>query len=112
MLQWNPKELAGKKCDAKGQIWNESGNVLGRYELILKEEREAKPEAASLVLRAVSLLQAAWSKTRKVILGEKLRKVMPKSLLDARSMRMEISSIHVVLSKDTLNYVKSRRGDC
>lgn len=44
MLPWNPKELAGKICDAKGQIWNESGKVLGRCELILKEEWESKPE--------------------------------------------------------------------
>jgi len=36
--------LAGKKVDGEGQIWNDSGKVIGRCELIPDNEREAKPE--------------------------------------------------------------------
>ncbi|GAB7356716.1 hypothetical protein MBLNU459_g7421t1 [Dothideomycetes sp. NU459] len=44
LVEGNAKELAGKKVDDKGQIWNDSGKVIGRVELIPEDEREAKPE--------------------------------------------------------------------
>ena len=44
LVEGNAKELAGKKCDAEGQIWNDSGKVIGRCEVIPENEREAKPE--------------------------------------------------------------------
>lgn len=44
LVEGNAKELAGKKCDEEGQIWNDSGKVIGRCELIPEDEREAKPE--------------------------------------------------------------------
>ena len=44
LVEGNAKELAGKKCDAEGQIWNDSGKVIGRCELIPENEREEKPE--------------------------------------------------------------------
>lgn len=44
LVEGNAKELAGKKCDEEGQIWNDSGKVIGRCELIPENEREAKPE--------------------------------------------------------------------
>lgn len=44
LVQGNPKELAGKKIDENGQIWNDAGKVIGRVELIPDNEREAKPE--------------------------------------------------------------------
>ena len=44
LVEGNAKELAGKKCDEEGQIWNDSGKVIGRCELIPDNEREAKPE--------------------------------------------------------------------
>jgi hypothetical protein len=44
LVEGNAKELAGRKLDAEGQIWNDSGKVIGRVELIPAEEREAKPE--------------------------------------------------------------------
>lgn len=44
LVEGNAKELAGKKCDGEGQIWNDSGKVIGRCELIPENEREAKPE--------------------------------------------------------------------
>ncbi|KAK3208429.1 hypothetical protein GRF29_77g733384 [Pseudopithomyces chartarum] len=44
LVEGNPKELAGRKLDDQGQIWNDSGKVIGRVELIPAEEREAKPE--------------------------------------------------------------------
>ena len=44
LVEGNAKELAGKKCDEEGQLWNDSGKVIGRCELIPENEREAKPE--------------------------------------------------------------------
>ncbi|KAJ9197395.1 hypothetical protein DTO164E3_5828 [Paecilomyces variotii] len=44
VVEGNPKELAGKKIDGEGQIWNDSGKVIGRVELIPEDERETKPE--------------------------------------------------------------------
>ncbi|KAL9101561.1 MAG: hypothetical protein Q9163_003190 [Psora crenata] len=44
LVEGNVKELAGRKCDEQGQIWNDSGKVVGRCELIPENERESKPE--------------------------------------------------------------------
>jgi hypothetical protein len=44
LVEGNAKELAGKKLDDQGQLWNDSGKVVGRVELIPENEREAKPE--------------------------------------------------------------------
>jgi len=44
LVEGNAKELAGKKCDGEGQLWNDSGKVVGRCELIPADQREAKPE--------------------------------------------------------------------
>ncbi|KAH0837080.1 hypothetical protein AYO21_04540 [Fonsecaea monophora] len=44
LVEGNPKELAGRKIDENGQIWNDQGHVVGRCELIPFNEREAKPE--------------------------------------------------------------------
>ena len=44
LVEGNPKELAGRKCDENGQIWNDQGKVIGRCELIPEDQREAKRE--------------------------------------------------------------------
>ena len=44
LVEGNPKELAGRKIDENGQIWNDAGKVVGRCEMIPAEQREAKPE--------------------------------------------------------------------
>lgn len=44
LVEGKAKDLAGKKLDAEGQIWNDQGQVIGRVELIPDEEKEAKPE--------------------------------------------------------------------
>ena len=44
LVEGNAKELAGRKCDGEGQIWNDSGKVVGRCELIPENERQDKPE--------------------------------------------------------------------
>ncbi|OAL07703.1 hypothetical protein IQ06DRAFT_300280 [Phaeosphaeriaceae sp. SRC1lsM3a] len=44
LVEGNPKELAGRKLDDQGQLWNDSGKVIGRVELIPENERESKPE--------------------------------------------------------------------
>ena len=44
VVEGNPKELAGRACDEEGQVWNDSGKVMGRCELIPDNERQAKAE--------------------------------------------------------------------
>jgi hypothetical protein len=45
LVEGEAKKLIGKKCDAEGKIWNDSGKVIGRAELLPEEEREAEPSA-------------------------------------------------------------------
>lgn len=44
VVEGNLKEVAGRKIDNEGQIWNDAGKVVGRVELIPEDEREIKPE--------------------------------------------------------------------
>ncbi|KAL9045138.1 MAG: hypothetical protein Q9214_001779 [Letrouitia sp. 1 TL-2023] len=44
LVEGNPKELAGRTIDEEGQIWNDSGKVVGRCELIPEDQLQAKPE--------------------------------------------------------------------
>jgi hypothetical protein len=44
VVEGNPKELAGRKIDENGQVWNDFGKVIGRCELIPEAERETKHE--------------------------------------------------------------------
>lgn len=60
LVEGNAKELAGKKCDEEGQLWNDSGKVIGRCELIPDEEREAKPEGPFAGLEGCVVVQDAF----------------------------------------------------
>lgn len=44
MIEGDPKKLAGKKVDAEGNIWNDSGKIIGRAEP-LAETAEAEPSS-------------------------------------------------------------------
>jgi Protein of unknown function (DUF3659) len=57
LVEGNPKELAGRKVDAEGQIWNDAGKVVGRCELIPENEREAKPEGPFAGLEGVVVVK-------------------------------------------------------
>ncbi|KAG9253691.1 uncharacterized protein F5Z01DRAFT_123771 [Emericellopsis atlantica] len=43
----NPKELQGHRCDAKGQIWNDSGSIVGHAEPVSDSERQAASKSFS-----------------------------------------------------------------
>ena len=60
LVEGNAKELAGKKCDEEGQIWNDSGKVIGRCELIPENEREAKPEGPFAGLEGCVVVKDGW----------------------------------------------------
>ncbi len=60
LVEGNAKELAGKKCDDQGQIWNDSGKVIGRCELIPENEREAKPEGPFAGLEGCVVVKDGW----------------------------------------------------
>lgn len=73
----------------------------------MEEERESKPKGRFAGIEGRVVVKGGMVEDKGGnTLGED-RKAMPKSLLTARSIRMEISSINVVMSKDTLNYMKS-----
>jgi len=57
LVEGNAKELAGRKVDGEGQIWNDSGKVVGRCELIPENEREAKPEGLFAGLEGVVVVK-------------------------------------------------------
>ena len=57
LVEGNAKELAGRKIDAEGQIWNDAGQVVGRCELIPENEREAKPEGPFAGLEGVVVVE-------------------------------------------------------
>jgi hypothetical protein len=44
LVEGNLKELAGRKSDGEGLIYNDTGKVVGRCEMIPENERESKPE--------------------------------------------------------------------
>jgi uncharacterized protein DUF3659 len=44
LVEGDAKELAGRKCDENGLIYNDTGKVAGRCELIPENERQSKKE--------------------------------------------------------------------
>ncbi|WPG98921.1 Hypothetical protein R9X50_00172100 [Acrodontium crateriforme] len=57
LVEGKAKDLAGKKLDGEGQFWNDSGEVIGRVELIPEEEREAKPEGPFAGLQGLRVIE-------------------------------------------------------
>lgn len=60
LVEGNLKEIAGKKCDENGQIWNDSGKVIGRCELIPEEQREQKAEGPFAGLEGLVVVKGGW----------------------------------------------------
>lgn len=60
LVEGNPKELAGRKVDENGQIWDDSGKVIGRCELIPPEERETKAEGPFAGLEGLVVVKDGW----------------------------------------------------
>jgi hypothetical protein len=42
LVEGDAKKLAGRKVDGEGKIWDDSGKVIGRAELLPEDEREAE----------------------------------------------------------------------
>lgn len=45
LVEGEVKKLLGRKVDAEGKIWDDSGKVIGRAELLPEDQREAEPSA-------------------------------------------------------------------
>ncbi len=60
LVEGNAKELVGKKCDEEGQLWNDSGKVIGRCELFPENEREAKYEGPFTGLEGCVVVKDAF----------------------------------------------------
>ena len=76
LVEGNAKELAGRRVDGEGQIWDDTGKVVGRVELIPPEDREAKPEGAFAGLEGLVVAADGWvvdgdgNKVGKVVDGD------------------------------------------
>jgi len=57
LVEGNPKQVAGRKLDDQGQLWNDQGQVIGRVELIPEEERESKPEGPFAGLEGLRVIE-------------------------------------------------------
>jgi len=57
LVEGKPKEVAGRKLDNQGQLWNDQGQVIGRVELIPEEERESKPEGPFAGLEGLRVIE-------------------------------------------------------
>ncbi|QIW96208.1 hypothetical protein AMS68_001726 [Peltaster fructicola] len=57
VVEGNPKEMANRKLDDQGQIWNDSGKVIGKVELIPEDERESKPEGPFAGLEGLRVIK-------------------------------------------------------
>ncbi|KAL9075186.1 MAG: hypothetical protein Q9161_001872 [Pseudevernia consocians] len=60
LVEGNAKELVDKKCDEKGQLWNDISEIIGRCELIPVNEREAKPEGPFAGLEGCVVIKDAF----------------------------------------------------
>jgi hypothetical protein len=45
LVEGDAKKIAGRKVDAEGKIWDDSGKVVGRAELLPEDQREAEKSA-------------------------------------------------------------------
>lgn len=60
LVEGNAKELAGRRVDGEGQIWDDTGKVVGRVELIPPQDREAKPEGPFAGLEGLVVVKDGW----------------------------------------------------
>jgi hypothetical protein len=60
LVEGNAKELAGRRVDGEGQIWDDTGKVVGRVELIPPQDREAKPEGIFGGLEGLHVVKDGW----------------------------------------------------
>ena len=44
LVEGDPKKLVGHRCDGKGNVWNDAGEIVGKAELIPANEREGQKE--------------------------------------------------------------------
>ncbi|KAG9188774.1 hypothetical protein G6011_07479 [Alternaria panax] len=57
LVEGNPKEVAGRKINDEGLIFNDKGKQIGRCELIPENERESKPEGIFAGLEGLRVVQ-------------------------------------------------------
>ncbi|KPI41174.1 uncharacterized protein AB675_7866 [Cyphellophora attinorum] len=60
LVEGNAKELAGRRVDGEGKIWDDTGKVVGRVELIPPQDREAKPEGIFGGLEGLHVVKDGW----------------------------------------------------
>ncbi|PPJ57164.1 hypothetical protein CBER1_08472 [Cercospora berteroae] len=60
IVEGSPSDLAGKKCDENGYIYNDTGKVVGRCEPLPEDERQKKAEGAFAGLEGLHVVDGGY----------------------------------------------------
>lgn len=60
IVEGSPSDLAGKKCDENGYIYNDTGKVVGRCEPLPEAERQKKAEGAFAGLEGLHVVEGGY----------------------------------------------------
>ncbi|KAI5366594.1 hypothetical protein Slin15195_G081130 [Septoria linicola] len=60
IVEGSPSDLAGKKCDENGYLYNDTGKVVGRCEPLPEEERQKKAEGAFAGLEDLHIVEGGY----------------------------------------------------
>ena len=60
IVEGDAKELAGRRCDENGYLYNDTGKVAGRCEVIPENERVSRPEGPFGGLEGLRVVQDGW----------------------------------------------------
>ena len=60
IVEGSPSDLAGKKCDENGYLYNDTGKVVGRCEPLPEEERQKKAEGAFSGLEGLHVVEGGY----------------------------------------------------
>ncbi|MCJ1427461.1 hypothetical protein MMC29_005364 [Sticta canariensis] len=81
VVEGNIDELSGRRCDGEGQVWNDSGSVIGRVELIPDKDRQVKLEGSFAGIEGLVVVKDGWVEDRDGNIVGKVVEGDPKKLV-------------------------------
>ncbi|KAK3709259.1 hypothetical protein LTR37_010997 [Vermiconidia calcicola] len=60
LVEGDAKELAGRRCDEQGLLYNDTGKAVGRCEVIPENERVTRPEGPFAGLEGLRVVKDGW----------------------------------------------------
>ena len=60
LVEGDAKELAGRRCDENGYLYNDTGKVVGKCEVIPENERVSRPEGPFAGLEGLRVVADGW----------------------------------------------------